>query len=505
VPQNSPRPAVVTLDHVDVDIDGHRVLHGVDFRLVPGQHWGIVGGNGSGKSTLLALLAGIRWPAPGRGTRIYDFGDGAERDAVTARRRIALLGHELQDRYVARGWNFRARDVVLSGLTRSDIPKRRTTPNLVARADALLHRLGLGHLAERRLLELSRGEQRRVLIARALATDPVLLLLDEPASGLDAEACAALNELLRGAAGSTQVVVAAHRRAELPAIVTDVAVFEAGRLSRSAPVETGQSLATGTGAASANGNDAATSSDEELIALEAVDVWLDGQRVLTGIDWTLRSGEHWLITGPNGAGKSTLLRLLHGELRPARGGTIRWPGLSNPRSVWALRRKLSLVSPELQSRYLYPTTVFDAIASGLHASIGVVRAPGPAERDRVAGLVAEFGLEPFANRLLTSLSYGQRHRALIARTLVTQPRILLLDEPWAGLDPASIDVVRRVIDTRVAAGLQVIAVSHVGAGGLPINRRLELIGGRIVSADGSDARRGSSASARRRAADSRRR
>jgi molybdate transport system ATP-binding protein len=416
-----------------------------------------------------------------------------------------LLGHELQDRYVARGWNFRARDVVLSGLTRSDIPKRRTTPNLVARADALLHRLGLGHLAERRLLELSRGEQRRVLIARALATDPVLLLLDEPASGLDAEACAALNELLRGAAGSTQVVVAAHRRAELPAIVTDVAVLEAGRLSRSAPVETGQSLATGTGAASANGNDAATSSDEELIALEAVDVWLDGQRVLTGIDWTLRSGEHWLITGPNGAGKSTLLRLLHGELRPARGGTIRWPGLSNPRSVWALRRKLSLVSPELQSRYLYPTTVFDAIASGLHASIGVVRAPGPAERDRVAGLVAEFGLEPFANRLLTSLSYGQRHRALIARTLVTQPRILLLDEPWAGLDPASIDVVRRVIDTRVAAGLQVIAVSHVGAGGLPINRRLELIGGRIVSADGSDARRGSSASARRRAADSRRR
>jgi len=493
----------VTLDSVDVDIGGRTILHAIDFELLPGQHWGFIGGNGSGKSTLLALLAGLRWPAPGRGSRVYDFGEGPERDAVTARHRIALLGHELQDRYVARGWNFRARDIVLSGLTRSDIPKRRSSPELVASAAALLEKLGLDHLAERRLLELSRGEQRRVLIARALATVPALLLLDEPTSGLDAEASATLEALLRRAAESTQIVVAMHRREDLPAFVTHSALVEAGRLRKPGKLRsTRRKTAVVEVAASA---DCATTTAEELIALEHVDAWLEGRRVLSGIDWALRAGEHWLVTGPNGAGKSTLLKLLHGELRPASGGTIRWPGLGDPRNVWTLRRKLSLVSPELQARYLYPTTVFDAVASGFHASIGRVRPLKPAERGRVGELITAFELEPFANRLLATLSYGQRHRALIARTLVNEPRVLLLDEPWAGLDPESIGVVRNEVERRMAGGMSVVCVSHVGAGGLRFTHRLRLAHGQVVSAGGSGSQRGNSASARRRAAGSRRR
>ena len=490
----------MTLESVDVDIDGQPVLHAIDLKLLRGQHWGIIGGNGSGKSTLLALLAGIRWPAPGRGSRVYDFGDGPERDAVTARQRITLLGHELQDRYMARGWNFRARDVVLSGLTRSDIPKRRPAPALVERAHAMLAKLGLVALAERRLLELSRGEQRRVLIARALAAAPVLLLLDEPMSGLDAGAGAALAALLARAAATTQIVVAAHRREELPAFVRKFAQLEAGRLQASATGRRTRRAARVTDGAWAI--DAAATTAAPLIALAHVDVWLDGRRVLAGIDWTLREGEHWLVTGPNGAGKSSLLRLLHGELRPARGGTIRWPGLGDPRNVWALRRKLSLVSPELQARYLYPTTVFDAVASGFHASIGRVKPLKTGERERVGELIAAFELEPFARRLLANLSYGQRHRALIARTLVHETRVLLLDEPWAGLDPESIGVVRQEVERRMANGMSVVCVSHIGGGGLRFNRSLRLDEGRIVNADGSGERRGSSASARRRAAGS---
>ena len=499
--RKSPRKPIVSLSKVDVDIGGRRILHAVDWSLAPGQHWGIVGRNGSGKSTLLALLAGMRWPAPGRGSRVYDFGEGPERDAVTARRRVALLGHELQDRYFARGWNFRARDIVLSGVTRSDIPKRRPAPEQVTRAERLLETLGLGHLAERRLLELSRGEQRRVLIARALAAEPALLLLDEPASSLDAGSAAALADMLVRAADTTQIVVAAHRREDLPALITNVARLEAGQLRAPAAMRRSRSrirVADGTA-----GIAPASSTAEELIALEHVDVWIDGRRVLAGIDWKLREGDSWLVTGPNGAGKSTLLRLLHGELRPARGGTIRWTGLGNPRNVWALRRKLSLVSPELQARYLYPTTVFDAVASGFHASIGRVRSLKPAERARVGELLSDFELEPLADRLLTTLSYGQRHRALIARTLVIEPKVLLLDEPWAGLDPESIGIVRHEIERRMTAGMSVVCVSHVGAGGLALGRRLGLADGRIVSADGSGARRGNSSSARRRGAGSR--
>ena len=116
---------LVRLSGVDVDIDGTTVLHGIDWQLERGSHWGIVGANGSGKTTFLGLIAGTRWPAPDRGERVYDFGRGPQRDAVAARSEIVLVGHELQDRYARWGWNFSALEVVLSGVYRTDVPRRR--------------------------------------------------------------------------------------------------------------------------------------------------------------------------------------------------------------------------------------------------------------------------------------------------------------------------------------------------------------------------------------------
>jgi molybdate transport system ATP-binding protein len=512
MPPNSP---IVRLREVDVEIDGICVLRDICLEIAAGERWGIVGANGGGKSTLLALIAGKRWPAPGRGSRIYDFGDGPEHDAVTARERVTLVGHELQDLYVARRWNFRARDVVLSGFTRTDIPRRNPGPALLAAASGLLDRLGLGHLAERRLLELSRGEQRRVLIARALATDPAVLLLDEPASGLDVGARDDLEATLRALPSSLAVVVAAHGTADLPRGTTRLVRIANGRLERLADPdpEPEPELVLGNppapehparGAMAHVDGDRRTSrtaaaddaSGDVLMALEHVSVWIAGRRILADVDWEFRQGEHWLVTGANGAGKSTLLRLLHAEIRPAVGGAMRWPALGDPADVWSLRRLVALVSPELQARYLYPTTVFDAIASGLHASIGLTRAIAPSERDCVEALLAAFELDTLKTRMLRQLSYGQRHRALIARTLVAGPRVLLLDEPWEGLDSASTAIVQRELSARIAAGTQVICVSHVGARGLPLNRALRIEGGRLIRADGSGERPENSASAR---------
>lgn len=476
MPRNAP---LVVLKDVDVDIDGQPVLKDIQFELKSGQHWGITGGNGSGKSTFLALLAGKRWPAPGRGSRVYDFGLGPERDAVTARERIALLGHELQDSYVARGWNFRARDVVHSGLTRTDIPQRKASPASLAEADALLDSMRLTHLAERRLLTLSRGEQRRILITRSLAFKPALLLLDEPASGLDLESRAELDAMLELVARETQLICAAHQPGELPAIVTHCAELNAGRLT-TFDRRLSQGNAAELSSTDSRLPQTAAGIDQSVIELKNASAWLGDREVLHQIDWRLMAGENWLLTGDNGAGKSTLLRMLHGEIRPARGGSISWHGLGNPRDVWTLRRKVALVSPELQARYRFPTRVYDAVASGFHSSIGLVRKLTEDQNERVAELLQGFELETLADRLLSSLSYGQRHRTLIARTLVTKPRILLLDEPWEGLDAESCEIVARQIDRQVSAGSQVVCVSHVGPRGLSLNRQMTLSRGRIV-------------------------
>jgi molybdate transport system ATP-binding protein len=475
--------ALIELDSVDVEIAGVTVLHDVSWRLEPGVNWGIVGPNGSGKSTFLALVAGTRWPAPNRGTRLYDFGAGAETDALTARREIATVGPELQDRYARWGWNFKAIDVVLSGLFRTDVPRKLPMPADTIRARAMLRELGLVELAERPFLELSRGEQRRVLIARAIAFGARVLLLDEPASGLDAGARRELDAVLARAAAHAQWVATAHAIEDLPRRTTHVIELEAGRIVRiGLRTELEAPSARVFSAAVRAAPRSAQRSDQPLIDVRHADVWLGERRVLHGIDWQLREGEHWLVTGANGAGKSTFLRLLHGQLRPALGGSIRWPGLGAPRSVFLLRRRIAWVSPALQADYRYRTTVRDCVASGFDSSLGLVRALTAPEQARVELLLERFALGTLADRLVAELSYGQFRRALLARTLAPSPRVLLLDEPWEGLDRATSRLLAERLDESAAEGLQIVCASHLPLHRDRLTHELVLAAGCIVSA-----------------------
>jgi molybdate transport system ATP-binding protein len=471
---------LVTLEHVDVDLLGSPVLHDITWRIARGEHWGIVGANGSGKSTLLGLISGAVWPAPDRGTRRYDFGDGAETDAVRARNEIVLVGHELQDRYARLSWNFTAVDVVLSGIYRTDVPRRRPSAAERQRALVVLQRLNCDGLAKRKFLELSRGEQRRVLIARAVAFEPTILLLDEPASGLDRAARTELAAMLALVAAECTLVATAHVPEDLPPVIPRYLTIAGGRIvatERARPVT--RAPAEGTRAQEPRRPNPA-SATTALIALDAADVWLAGRRVLAEITWLLKAGEHWLVTGPNGSGKSSLLRLLHGQLRPALGGTVAWPAFGNPRDIWELRKHVAWVAPELQAAYRYPSTVRACIASGFTSSIGQTRRVSAAEAGRIEQLLAELELEALAERPLATLSYGQVRRALIARALATKPRVLLLDEPWEGLDAPMAALFNRTLDRMAAHGTQLVCASHLDAHREHFTHELKLDAGRVV-------------------------
>lgn len=478
-----PAPPLVTLEHVDVVLAGAPVLHDVTWQLERQTHWGIVGANGSGKSTLLRLIAGTLWPAPGGGLRRYDFGAGVETDAVRARSEIVLVGHELQDRYARLDWNFTASDVVLSGIYRTDVPRRKPANAERERALEVLRRLGVENLAARRFLELSRGEQRRVLIARGVAFSPSVLLLDEPASGLDAAARLELDTMLERVARECTIVCAAHTPGDLPVWIPRYLRIEAGCVAAVARDDAagGTARAASTpGTASARRT--AAPAAVPLIALEHVDAWLKGRRVLYGVTWRLDPGEHWLVTGPNGSGKSSFLRVLHGQLRPALGGRVAWPALGNPKDVWALRKQVAWVSPELQAAYRYPSTVRECIASGFTSSVGAVRAPTKAEMVRIEELLDELELRPLADRLLTTLSYGQARRALLGRLLALKPRVLLLDEPWEGLDAPNAELLNTVLAAVAADGTQLVCASHLAAHRSHFTHELILDTGRIVRA-----------------------
>ncbi len=477
---------MIILRDVDVALAGRTVLHDLNWSLNANEHWAIIGANGSGKTSFLRLLAGSLWPAPGRGTRRYDFGGELQTDAVQALGRITLVGHELQDRYTRLGWNFDAADVVLSGLARTDVPRRLPDAPDRIRARGLLRQLKLLHLADRPFLELSRGEQRRVLIARGLAFKPSVLILDEPVAGLDADARRALNETIDQISEHTTVICSYHDAVNLPRSLNRMLrlreghVVEMGPIPAAAKADSTPSAATTTEPAPRRAA-RPDPSGTPIIEIEHANVWLDHRRALVDINWTLYDGEHWQLTGPNGAGKSTFLRLLHGQLRPAKGGEIRFVGIDRPQNVWSLRRQIAWVSPELQAGYWYPTNVRECIASGFDSSIGQTRRLRAEESRTVEELLEQFELAELAERNVKALSYGQFRRVLIARAVVHTPKVLLLDEPWEGLDPGNLDLVTRQLNLVIERGSQLICATHLAVNGAHFNREMRIEKGRIVA------------------------
>jgi heme exporter protein A len=191
---------------------------------------------------------------------------------------------------------------------------------------------------------------------------------------------------------------------------------------------------------------------------------------LRQVSASFEAGTLTFLEGPNGAGKSTLLAILGTVLRPS-SGTIWYEPLGDDQAE--ARRHIGWVAHESHCyRELSGRRNVELVAQ-IH---GVERAA-----DQVARVIARVGAEPFSERPVGALSRGQRQRIALARALVHDPGVLLLDEPWTGLDLASVDRLEAVIRDEVARGSLVVAVTH-GAGTAERMgaRRLRIEGGRVV-------------------------
>jgi ABC-type multidrug transport system ATPase subunit len=192
---------------------------------------------------------------------------------------------------------------------------------------------------------------------------------------------------------------------------------------------------------------------------------------LRQVSTSFESGTLTFLEGPNGAGKSTLLAIVGTVLRPTSGSVFYQPFGDDPEQA---RRHLGWVAHESHCyRELSGRRNIDLVAQ-LH---GLTDAGARVER-----VIARVGAENFCERPVGTLSRGQRQRIALARALVHEPGILLLDEPWTGLDAASVERLETVIRDEVSAGALVIAVTH-GAGTAERlgGRRLRIEGGRVAA------------------------
>ncbi|GAU67110.1 putative ABC transporter ATP-binding protein [Streptomyces sp. NBRC 110611] len=226
---------VLRVDRVDLVRDGNPILHDVSLTVRPGEHWALLGSNGAGKSTLLSLLGALAHPTRGTVEVL-----GHELGRVDLRQLRSYVGH-VDPRHGLRS-PLKVRDVVLTGLTNTieRIPRWNPTPEQADLADRLIDLLGLGDRRAARWPTLSQGERGRALIARALMPSPRLLLLDEPATGLDVAGREQLIEridTLQHTYPGLSSVLVTHHLEELPPGTTHAMLLRDGRCLASGPVD----------------------------------------------------------------------------------------------------------------------------------------------------------------------------------------------------------------------------------------------------------------------------
>ena len=455
---------LVELHNVSVCQGRAVILSDITWTLSAGQNWAILGRNGAGKTTFLKLVRGDIWPAPDCGQRLFHINGSVRNSPIGFREKTGIVSSELLDTYKRNGLNVRGLHVVLSGFFDSLYLHQEPDAEQIARSKEVIASLSIEDLIDKDFLSLSLGQAKRILIARAIVHKPRMLILDELGAGLDRESKKAVMEIVQGLTeNGTQILLSTHAEEDLPSVVTHFLRLDEGKivgygakeeapaLERKAPVKL-FTPRTSERSAVLNGN--------PLIVIKNVDVFRKGTLALRGINWAIQPGENWAVFGRNGSGKTTLLRLIAGDLTPAWGGGISRFGTENSHNLWEIRRRISLVSADLQTWHEYRQTALDVVVSGFFGSIGVHNTV--AERQSLAARqwLQDYDLEELADRDIRTLSYGQLRILLIMRAMVTNPVMLLLDEPLSGLDKEVRSQVLNLLDSLASNGTVLVYVTH---------------------------------------------
>ncbi|MBU0587397.1 MAG: ATP-binding cassette domain-containing protein [Gammaproteobacteria bacterium] len=480
----------MSAQELSMQFGGLRAVSGLTLQARRAAVTALIGPNGAGKSTVLNMLSGFYKPTEGSfalGTQVLKGKSSLQlaRLGVARTYQTSLLFGSLSvlDN-VALALNC-GRLGPLLGATRLQSAERR------AQAGDLLAWCGYKGPVDALASGLAHVDRRLVEIARALALDPEVLLLDEPAAGLSREDKDQLAALLRRIADSgLGVLLVEHDMALVMGISDQVVVLDAGQwLAAGSPAEVQANAAVQQAylGESLQADEAAPdlarvpASGQEMLGVGALVAGYGAEPVLHGIDLQVRQGEAVALLGANGAGKSTLMRALSGLHRPIVAGGIHLEGMDlaqlGPDAIVA--RGMVLV-PE--GRQVFPElSVLDNIRLGAFLN--------PQDREaRVEEMLQRFPrLRERLKQRAGLLSGGEQQMLAVARALMSRPRILLLDEPSLGLAPKVISELFASLNRLRREGLTLLLVDQMAGLALALSDRAYVMeNGRIV-AQGSSA------------------
>ena len=409
-----------------------RMAEPVNLEIKRGEQIAIVGDNAAGKSRLVEILTG-HYPLLLNEVH-YDFSPSESPLVSDNLKYISFrdaYGPQDSTYYYQRRWN-------LGDQSDEDSP----------------------------LIVLSSGELRKYQINKALASNPRVLILDNPFIGLDAQTRIDFRNLLERLTKEANllVILVLSKRDDIPNFITHVLPVEGLHLlpkmtleeyrnyyatvpkpSLASPLpseKTPLSLGRGVGG-------------EAIIRFRNVSIKYGGRTILQPLDWTVHEGERWALSGPNGSGKSTLLSLVCADNPQAYAQDIELFGhrRGTGESIWEIKRHIGYVSPEMHRAYQKNIPAIDVVASGLKdpskpslKGQGFNSSPFKGELERVFDWMKVFGIEGLADRSFLQLSSGEQRLCLLARAFVKDPELLILDEPLHGLDDRNRELVRQIVE-----------------------------------------------------------
>ncbi|GAK16469.1 LOW QUALITY PROTEIN: putative molybdenum transport ATP-binding protein modF [Vibrio sp. JCM 19053] len=322
---------------------------------------------------------------------------------------------------------------------------------------------------------LSTGETRRVMLARALATQPDLVLLDNPFTGLDIAHRAALARYLHSLSQNVQLLITFSRESDMPEWINSIALFSAGKLDSTmdksswdnhpiiGQIKSQSKQQSEEMMSLIRQHQHSTPFNNPIFELKNGTVEYTDKKIFTDLNWRIDKGQHWQVKGPNGCGKSTLLGLIFGDHPQCYSNDIDIFGKKRGtgETIWEIKQHIGMVSSALHLQYRVNCSALEVILSGFYDSIGLYNQPTRKEMDIANEWLDILHMSQYKKTSFKQLEYGQQRLLLIARAIVKQPTLLILDEPYQGLDFLGRRLVKNTLELIARENLsQLLYVSH---------------------------------------------
>lgn len=456
---------LIELNNIRCHLTREQQFHQLNWQLSKGDNWVFYGPNGGGKTALAKVASGLLPISSGE--RHFS-------SEIDPTKDIAWVSVEAQQALQALDNRFdnsnEREDAFDAGTTVKQIIFQGQEP--CPASLALIKNLHMEGFLNNGIRYVSSGQLRKTLLMKVFVQKPKIAILDDPMAGLDPDSQQHVKTLVEQLADSpTQVLLLLRRKQDLVAGFDRYAVLE-----NCCIVETGivdaQFLAKRKPQALANAptklalplNREKLGAGSELVKLTDIHANYRDTLIFEHQNFYVNAGEHVAISGPNGCGKSTLMNLITGENHMAYGQDVRLFGKKRGtgESVWEIKHQFGIVSNAIHESYGRGWIASQVVISGLYDSIGLY--DKPSDQDQMAALTCLkfLGIGHQAKRKFQQLSYGEQRLVLLARAIIKQPPILLLDEACTGLDDAHKDLFLACLERLMAAtDITLINMTHL--------------------------------------------